>query len=1105
MTPLPLAIRLFGPLCVMVGGEPLPRVRAHSVEGLLPLLVLRHGRAVDRAWLAGTLWPESSGSRALQNLRNDLVALRKALGPEGGRIQSPGHGSLTLDLAGAAVDVLQFDAAIRAGDEESLRSAVQLYTGPLLEGCVEEWAFSERSSRAEQLLAALETLAERAEERGGHDEAIRYLRRAEALDPLRDSIPRRLMASLAAAGDPAAAIQTYRDFRLRLQEELAAVPDEATTHLFHEIRAAARRPAVQRRLAPVSSPATGDAGARQPVLEPLPRPLTSLVGRDQEVQQVQEALRESFLVTLVGGGGVGKTRLALEVAGRLAGASPDGAAWVELAPLADGALVLPSVAVALGLRDAGAGEARFDPEGQGRGPDPGRLDAEGVSAGGRAPGGAGDPDALTCRLVARLTDGAPLLVLDNCEHVLDAAAALVRTLLQRCPELRVLATSQQRLGLPGEIPWRVPSLSVPGVPAFRRSGGIHRDEQDEQDGKGPDANRDPVHPGNPSPASRVPDPVNAAMGHEHLMRYSAARLFVERAAAVHPGFRLASDAEAAAVGLICRRLDGIPLAIELAAARVRVLTPQQIAARLDDRFKLLTGGARGALPRHQTLRALIDWSCDGLPPEEATLLRRLSVFAGGWTLEAAEAVGSADKGGGKSEPVVDLTGLPTATTRCAGTPPLSTDVLDLLDALVDRSLVLVDEAAAGLRYRLLETVREYAGEKLVASGERTAARDRHRDWHLQLAAQSDAAAHGPEQTMWLLRLEADLDNFRAALTWCFETVDSGQWAVDRAATSKPGVPLPMPLSELTTDHWPLLTDVAAAAEAGLRLSHALWWLWMRRGYLAEGLQWMTGALARGSEAPASIRAPALFRAAHLASGCGRRDQSRAFLQSARQEQEKLLALARAEGDRRDIAHALLGLAEMAREMDDMDAAGSYAGEARPLLEAPGDRNGLIRAMDVMAGAALWHGDREAGRRLLEERLAICRELGASDLLIQALGAMGHFTRDGGDYARARSFYAESLVLRREMGYQLALAQSLEDLAALAGREGQTERAVRLLGAGEAFCETLGVRPPVAIAAEYERTVAEGRAALGEAAFAAAWAAGRAMSLEQAVAYALGDI
>jgi hypothetical protein len=366
------------------------------------------------------------------------------------------------------------------------------------------------------------------------------------------------MTCLAAAGDPAAAIQTYRDFRIRLQEELATAPDEATTRLFDEIRAAARRQAVQRRLAAAPSLATRKASSSHPLPEPLPRPLTSLIGRDQEVQQIRAALEQGRLVTLVGGGGVGKTRLALEVALQSGDETQDGAAWVELGPLADGVpacgspLLLPSVAAALGITDA----------------------ARPTSAARRDDGGAGDTDALTRRIVARLAGGAALLVIDNCEHLLDAAAAVVQLLLQRCPGLRVLATSRQRLGLLGEVTWRVPSLPAP----------------------------DP---------ERLPAASDEAVA--AVLGFPAVRLFVERAAAVNPGFRLTSGAEAAAVGQICRRLDGIPLAIELAAARVTVLPVAQIAARLDDRFTLLTRGARGALPRHQTLQALIDWSYDNLP------------------------------------------------------------------------------------------------------------------------------------------------------------------------------------------------------------------------------------------------------------------------------------------------------------------------------------------------------------------------------------------------------------------------------------------------------------------------------------------------------------
>jgi predicted ATPase/DNA-binding SARP family transcriptional activator len=934
MRPPPLTIHLFGPLRVTVGGEPLPRVRTRSVEWLLALLTLRHGRPVNRAWLAGTLWPGSSGSRSLQNLRNELVRLRQALGPESGRIQSPAADSLLLDLTGAVVDVLQFDTAFQAGDEDALRRAVEVYTGPLLEECPAEWAFTERATRAEQFLAALETLAGRAAARGDNGASIQYLRRAEALDPLRDSVVQQLMSSLAAAGDPAAAIQTYRDFRIRLQEELAAAPDEATTLLFHEIRTATRHQAAQRRLTPAASVGAGETRSPYPLPERLPRPLTSLIGRDREVEQIREALQQVRLVTLVGGGGVGKTRLALEVALQTEGEAPDRPAWVELASLVDGALVLPSVAAALGVRD-----------------EAGALDAE----------------ALTRRLVARLSESMSLLVLDNCEHLLDAVAAVVRRLLQRCPELHILATSRQRLGLPGEVAWRVPSLSVPGIQGFEHSGAQER-------------------------AFERP---------EHLMQYAAFRLFVERASAVRPEFRLASGAEAAAVAHICRRLDGIPLAIELAAARVHVLTPQQIAERLDDRFNLLTRGARGVLPRHQTLRALIDWSYDSLPEEEAALLRRLSVFAGGWTLEAAEAICGdfgvrnldfrlpAQAGAYLSNPIQN------SRSRIH-----NSEVLDLLDSLVDRSLVLVDEVDQGLRYRMLETVREYAREKLAASGELASLRNRHRDWCLQLAEQVEAEAPNLERAARLTRPEAELDNLRAALAWCHEVAEAD------------------------------LTQKASgsAAEAGLRLADALYWLWMRYGYPLEDSLSLERALVRDTAAPVSLRARALLRAAQLARNRGRSESAISYLQSARQAYEEVLNLSRIAGDRKGAAEAILVLATVAWEMGDMDAAWSHGLEARQRMAEMGDQFGIVRSLGVLSDVTQARGDRQGVRSLQEERLALSRELGSSGVLIHVLGSMGHVMRDEGDYARARSLYQESLVLRRELSDRIAVAQSLEDLS-----------------------------------------------------------------------------
>jgi predicted ATPase/DNA-binding SARP family transcriptional activator len=1023
---VPLSIHLLGAFEVRVRGAAMRSGRTRSVDWLLALLVLRQGRGypqggwISRSWLAGTFWPESREAQALSNLRRNLMDLREALGPEADRLRTPNRATLGFDLTGADVDVVRFDGALAAGDEGSLQEAVALYRGPLLEGCLEEWVFPERASRAEACLQALETLADRAAERGDPGAALSYLAQAAALDPLRDSTQRRRMQQLTASGDLPAALLTYREHRLRLHRELNEEPDPETSQLFQELRTGARR--IGRRAGDRATGERGDGGTGQadkvkislsaaPPIQPapLPRPLTALIGRDQEVQEVVRSVRASRLVTLVGGGGVGKTRLAIQVAEELADDFPEGVAFIELASFADPALLPAAIVTALGVREAEA------------------------AAGAGLPG----PEPLLQALCGWLALHPVLLVLDNCEHLVQAAAELIHELLAACPALRVLATSRQRLGLTGEAVWRVPSLPAP----------------------------DP---------DRLPADAQNAV--EAVLSYPAVQLFVERAAAARSEFRLAQREDAVAVARICRRLDGIPLALELAAARLSLLTLPQIAARLDDRFRLLTGGSRVALPRQQTLRALIDWSYHLLPEAERALLCRLSIFAGGWTLEAAEAVcgfaGVRGQGSGASPDGPVLTPDPW---------PLTPDVLDLLSALEEKSLVLVEAGALGLRYRMLETVREYAGQRLASSGELAGMRQRHRDWYLQLAEQTRAVAHGGvagdlDKAALLSRLEAERENLWAALAWCQEEADV------ELAQGTPGT----------------------AAETGLRLASALFWFWVHRGYLTDGLQWLEGALARTADSPSDLRVHALWAASHLASAGGRRELSRSFLRSAREDQEKALIRARASGDRGEMAQALLQLANLSRELSDIDTADRLAREARELLEAVGDRVGVVRALQTISGIALEREDREAARPLLEERLAISRELGDLDFLVHALGALGHLARDEGDYPHAQAYYTESLSLRQQAGFAMATAQSLEDLGALAGRMQQPERAVRLLGAAEAFCETLGAHPPVTIAAEYEHAEAAGRAALGEAAFAAAWAEGRAMALEQAVEYALGE-
>ena len=392
----------------------------------------------------------------------------------------------------------------------------------------------------------------------------------------------------------------------------------------------------------------------------LPTSLSSFVGRERELADVQARLAGARLLTLTGVGGCGKTRLALEVARAVLDRYADGVWLVELAELANAALVPQTVAAVFNLREM-----------------------------------VGQP--ITTALATILRGRSLLLVIDNCEHLIDGCAQLVDALLCACPELRVLATSREALGITGEIGWRVPSLPVPDpqqLPPF-----------------------------------------------SELQQNPAVRLFVERAAAVQPQFGL-TERNAAAVAQVCQHLDGLPLALELAAARIEALTVDQLAARLDQRFRLLTGGNRTALPRQQTLHATLDWSYDLLSEPEPRLFNRLSVFAGGWTLEAAEAV-------------------------CAGEGSEPEDVLDLLLRLVRKSLVIAEESGEGAaRYRLLETLRQYAHERLMAAGETETVRRRHASYYLMLVDDGEPSMW---EQMWLRRWLTELDNLRATMRWLNES------------------------------------------------------------------------------------------------------------------------------------------------------------------------------------------------------------------------------------------------------------------------------------------------------------------------------------------------
>jgi non-specific serine/threonine protein kinase len=991
MTTAPLTLSLFGPLRILVNGEPMPRVRSRAAEWLLALLVLRQGRAVSRSWLAGTLWPQSEETQALQNLRHALLSLRKALGREAARIQSPTRDTLTLDLEGADVDVLRFDAAVEAGDEDSLANAVATYAGPLLEGCYEAWVALERESREQSYLAALEMLADRAAERGDPAAAVRHLRKAETLDPLRDTTVQRLMAVLEATGDPAAALEVYHRLRLRLHNEVSAAPDEATTHLFREIRARSRARAEQKTEKSSTSGTPELTVPKQPPPLPVstgarpPYPVTRMIGREQEVAAVRQRLTQSRLVTLVGAGGIGKTRLALEVAALVLAeeeAFEGGVAWVELASLADGALVLLTIAAALGIGQEGASDAPT-------------LYAQN----------------LENQVVSRLSGSPILLALDNCEHLLDATAEVVQRLLSRCPGLRVLATSRQRFGVTGEITWRVPSLPSP----------------------------------DPDDLSHVTQNVAERMI-AAVLAFPAAQLFVERAAMARSDFLIANHEEAIAVARICRHLDGIPLAIELAAARVSAMSVGQIASRLGDRFQLLTGGSRGVLTRQRTLRALIDWSYNLLTPEEQALLCYLSVFAGGWTLEAAEAVASdKDEESRHFHP---------------------SDLLDVLVSLVDKSLVLSEAGGANNRYQMLETVREYAAEKLRERGEEQAARTRHADYYLDLAEQARPFLAKPEPA-WLDRLETEHDNFRAARSFF-------------AAQDEQG-------------------EQGEQVENAVRLVAALAPFLSVRGHYYEQRTWLLDLATRPT-------APTRARAELLGCAAGLFNHDEEFAR-AKQMLTERLQIVRPLGDRREIVRALNALSglishpRIPRSEYDAVAARALAEESLAIARDLGDRQEMAQVLYQLGDLARQSDDRNEARARWMECHALDQELGKKGGYV--LWALGDLAWDSSDWSAALGYFGRFMAERYEVGDRWNAAWVLTVFCPAALSQGEAERAARLLGASVALCESS--HPLTEHQRERYGALRNAvREVLGDSALGAAEAEGRALTLEQAMQLARSE-
>jgi predicted ATPase/DNA-binding SARP family transcriptional activator len=1174
--------RILGPVEVEDNGLKLD-LGGLRERALLARLLLSANLVVSADRLADDLWSGSPPPHSMATLRVYISRLRRALGAHAGLLvtQAPGY---RLNVPGAELDAVRFERLVQAAEADlgagrprdaavTLRAALGLWRGPALSD-VADLAFAQADAgRLEEArLTALENRVGADLACGRHASLVAELDGLAAAHPLRERLTGQRILALYRCGRQAEALTAYAALRGRLAEELGIDPTPGLQRLHERILRqdprldwrpagpagagtqpgvgdaagtgdaasggdgtspgtgaataggtaagaaaagvaseaaipgtagaglAVASPASDAATAPVPGHSGGDtdpATARPPAATPppgLPTETTSFIGREAELDTIEELLRLSRLLTLTGPGGSGKSRLALR-AGTQASGRYGGAVWlVQLAPIGQPDLVVPTVAVALSARE-----------------EPGQT--------------------LLDSVVARLRDAEALLIVDNCEHVIEAAADTIAALLRSCPRLRILATSQTRLDVPGEASWPVPPLTVPE----------------------PD----------------LADPRAAAEA-------ESVRLFCDRAALARPGFTL-TGANVAAVGEICRQLDGIPLAIELAAARVSALTVAQLAARLGNRFRLLTGGSRAGLPRHRTLEAAIEWSHDLLSETEQVCFRRMAVFAGGCTIDAVEAV------------------CPDESL------PLDV-VFETVTALIDRSLLTTEERSGSMRYGMLESIHQYALGRLAAAGEATALRRRHMAWLLGFAGQADLA--GPDQAAWLDLLEAERDNFRVALEWSLTPAGPDSAAGPGRAPAGPTVGAatvdPRSAAGAGSAADPATVDPLSAAGAGsaadlatvdpryaagpgsaadparaLALTGALAPFWLVRGPIALARTALDAALAAaGPDADTRLRAVALDGAGQLASVQADTDAQRRYQQEslaiwrergddariastlsdlgaaahfrgeyplAQALHAEALEIADRTGDAQQTGQALSGLGRLALHQGDLGQATAYYTQSMARFTEIGDLRratlilGNLGVVAINSGdlalaeqrltehldnarrlgdhkltsgaltnlglVAYQAGDLDRAAGLHQQALELSEQLGDRRLVVVALGNLGLVAARRRNYAAAAQFHLRSLEVAESVGERRSVAEMLEELAAVEAAAGNAGRAATLFGASQAIRQDIGAPIVGSDQARLNEARDAAAAALGGEAFAAAHQAGLGMSAEEAVALA----
>jgi predicted ATPase/DNA-binding SARP family transcriptional activator len=921
-------------------------------QSLVTLLLIRRDAPQSRQSISFCLWPDSSEAQAQANLRTLLVRLRRAW-PKMGQfieitprtLQWKSDHDYSLDVAEfeeAAKDpVIEFDLQTA---RQNLERAVHLYRGDLLPACYDDWIQSERERLRLVFVRAIHNLIEILEKQHDFVSAIGHSESLLKLDPLDETTYQCSMRLHALRGDRAGIVRVFETCAAVLRQELHVEPGSATREIFQSLLK--------------QKPPAITEFPTQPVNHNLSFPLTSFIGRDREITAIKHLLFQAppsdqrthhekdpypggtRLVTLTGVGGSGKTRLALQVAFDCLPEFTGGVWWVSLAPLADPAAVGRAIASIFVVQEQ-------------------------------------SDRPLIETLATALGSRQLLLILDNCEHLLGECARIAGHLLSACPNLKILVTSRELLGMTGETVYPVPPLSLPSA--------LEPNVNDQTE---------------------------------------AVRLFVERASLTLPTFSLNSRNREAVVQ-VCRRLDGIPLAIELAAARVKVLPVDQIASRLNDRFNLLTSGNRSALPRHQTLRAMVDWSYDLLSTLEQALFRQLSVFAGGFTLEAAQAVGSLD--GDQSVPV-----------------------LENLSRLIDKSLVDPEESSGEtMRYRLLETIRQYAHEKLEKAGENQLAQDRHCGFLLMIVDDANQQRKGVYSKRWLDLLRKERDNLRGAL----------EWAIASSRT-----------------------------ETALRLvSHSAWG-WFGHSEFIEGRMWLERVLGM----PSANQFPEPYALALLF--IGMIDYLKSEIKKAKPWLEQSLSIGRSHLQQDVVAGALDFLALIAIQERNFILARAYLFESRAIFAELGLVAGFAQAVGHLGLLAEQEGDKTTALSLYEQAVSLFRTCGETARLSGVLRMLGWNYYELGDQVRGRELFQESLIQAMENGQKAEVAHTLRAIAERI--EGDVQKAVRLLGAIVSLYRSIGLSTYAN--SVLENDLAKRRGQLDEVTFTAAWEAGRAMTMEQAI-------